>query len=553
MSWLGPFLVLMERYAADLPRLAELSPIQRAAGRVRAAATASGYCRRFEATRQPLARGAPKMLQLDLHPKPGIRLRGRVLTHEGHPVPRAEVRLLTEEGRPAFSVVEAHRGGFLHCVPAPGRYRLVAAAADQGFGFVGPFEVPAGEAAQALDVVLRGIGTIEGTVRTPEGLPVPDLTLRAIPPRGWPPTRPTSSLLRNVRADEPDYPGEGLTDGETRTNAEGSFRFSGLRPGKYFILAMDVDSPRAPPRRLCDTGGRLSIVLAPHRLRIRVRDEQGQPIPGAAVAFKGPRFNDVLPVTATGALDLFVRPAETYRLHAMVPGCPPAAASITVPERPYDTPLDLVLREAPPLGKLRLQLRGPDGVPMPTFQVTVLLESRATLFTVANPPLDAEGFYVEEFPPDRYLVEVLPGDPRRDFWFPLSEELEVVAGAETKRVWSAARAGGRVRVHVPPPPDLAKGAVLYLHLEALRAGESGTPSQEILNPFDQVIAYEKWVRTNPPGWIEEDPEDPAATTLLLEPGPYDFAVWAEGYRRFERSLNVVEGHSRLVEVQLVRK
>ena len=358
-----------------------------------------------------------------------------------------------------------------------------------------------------------------------------------------------------MRTDEAEFPGVGLTDGRALTDAEGRFRMGGLRPGHYAVLVVDADGlmGRKPPQRYCQTGETVPLVLDLHRLRVRVLDEQGRPVPGASLLFFGGHESrpGLRVEEATGAMDLVVRPGAQYMFQADVPGFSPAKTSLTIPEQPRETPLDLVLKPTPP-GQLRLKVQDPQGEPIIPMLFAVY-DRDTNLQTLRNTrESGSPESIIGDLPSGRYRLQVVPGLPGHGFWLPLREEIEIRPDGETQLLLRADRQGGRLRLVVRVPEERRAGQTVQLIIEALRPGSRERTASEVdlRRPSGSVV---KKVGLNPEGFVEHDREDPYVTTLLLEPGPYDLLVWAEGYGRFERPIQVVEGQLQEIEVPLVPK
>jgi hypothetical protein len=540
------------RYAVELPALARMSPAERAVARIMGHGLAPGHWQESGLLAGTLERRPPGDLRLDLRMTPGTRLTGRVVDRDGKPVPLSAVRLLPE-GAPELppETVTDDEGRYVLGIPRAGRYRVVAALPQAGSGFLDAFDAGPGPDVAAPDLVLRGDGVIEGVVRRPDGAPLGDAMVVALPEWGWRPARRSEWLLPGLRMEEHAHPGTGLTDGEAWTDATGAFRITGVRPGRYCLLALDVDDLHDPPLRVHATGTVASVVVETPRLRVRVRDEGGRALPGAHLFRKGPRGGldeDVRP--ASGCVDLSVRAGESWRLVVMVPAFPPVEASFTVPSRGLDHEVELVVRESAPRGSVRVRLQDRAGRAIRRFRTHFHLADGELLMATDSDVESGEDL-LEGIPVGRYRLVVHPGRPGRDRWLPVGQDdVEVAAERETAVRLRAERTGGRVRLRVRPPEGATAGQQYSLHVAAVRPGLPVPDKHDLVRRETPSATWLKSYRTAPKGEPEEDPDRASVSTILLEPGPYDLTVRAEGFQRFVRPIVIVEGETVEVEVRL---
>ena len=205
----------------------------------------------------------------------GGTARGLVRAAAGKPAPRAELVLLEEE--PSGSGHHAHRmsgvakadGRFELHVSRSGHYSVQARASGLGSGCRRDVGLDVARLPQDLRITIDGEGVLEGLLADPQGAPIKETRLKAVPADlGRTPTY----AERYDRELEP-----GLCCDSTRTDLAGRFRFTGLRPGDYVLTQGEgtVEKPIGGP---FSTGlEALAIVPAP-RLEIRVLQEDGSPV-----------------------------------------------------------------------------------------------------------------------------------------------------------------------------------------------------------------------------------------------------------------------------------
>jgi hypothetical protein len=540
------------KYEAELPLLDRLSPVERATILVGAQATAPGCCPFGGVLDQPLGRREPGRLRLDVQAERGVRIRGRIVGPDQRPVRDACVRLIAEDPTlpPGRDQLTDDQGRYWVCAGRPGRYRVVASAFGLGFVSSDPVEAGAAKDVSLPDLALRGIGVIEGVATTSDGRPLPDLLVVAMPTWVWESrnARAHPWLLWGVRADEALHPGEGLTDGQVRSDAEGRFRIAGLRPGRYVLVALELDDLANPPVRLCQTGGRRDVVAGTHRLRIVVRDDSGRPIPGARLSFNGDRpSRDVR--ERSGTLTLPVRPGETIECIASVLGYQHAEAVFRVPEQPEDHRVELVLQGARPRGRLEVLLKDPDGAVIPEFLGHVYSRTGFSLVTVEGRP-DREPRFTA-LPCGRFRLYLTPGREGRDFWLQLERDLELEPDVPTTVALVADRVGGRVHLRLVPPPDSIPGDTFDVQVDARRPGSVRPESGDRFESKAQIPRFRWLVNTAPKGQVESG--EPGEVSLLLEPGAYDLRIRTDNHRTFERPITVVARQAQRIEVQLEQR
>ncbi|MEV4110678.1 carboxypeptidase regulatory-like domain-containing protein [Nonomuraea sp. NPDC049695] len=192
-----------------------------------------------------------------------------------------------------------------------GTYVLIASAADRDPQVA---TLVVGDQPVDFNLVLAGSSKLTGVVRDLEGKPVPGAV----------------AVLTDVR-------GEVVTTGTT--DAEGTYGFSGVRPGGY-TLAVSADSyrPAAVPVEVVGTGQtRQDVELRPGaRLRGTVRVRHGGPLTDARVTLLDAAGN-VVGTTTTGDDGAYAFADLTGGQYTLIAtGYPPVADTVTVNGRDED-------------------------------------------------------------------------------------------------------------------------------------------------------------------------------------------------------------------------
>ncbi len=191
---------------------------------------------------------------------PSLEVRGRVVDDTGSPV--ADARISVRSDSWVHVIVDDERTG------VDGRFRL-----QRGLG-AGPIELTVEHAEHRrlerqltlptpeLTLVLQRGAALSGRVLDAWGAPVKNAELRLF--------------------------GAGRVSTDKTTDAQGAFRFTGLTPGGYSLLALRRDAPAGCARSAVEVPehGEVSTTLrmeAKHTLSGLVVDERGQPVEGVRV------------------------------------------------------------------------------------------------------------------------------------------------------------------------------------------------------------------------------------------------------------------------------
>ncbi len=487
----------------------------------------------------------PARVDLEVELEEARCVRGRVTDGAGRPVAGAQVRV---ENRAAWfaGALTDGEGRYELGVPAPPleAFRLVAEHAAFGVATSPPVAGDTPEPAELADLVLSADAGIAGEVSWPNGAPAADVEMEA------------------VRSREDDVEG-GSMRGSASTDARGRFRLPVTAGHRYEVgpVLHGDDVPRLPA--LAD-GPPLRFVLDAYRLRVRVRDAEGRPVPGTWVVVR--RIPNDLPAAwARGEVrdeplpqPVPWLPGTNYRAagpeaevrllvpagNAVLVSAPRdmqrvAEAAVEALGAAGERTIDLVLWPRSASGTIRVVRGAPAGAPAPAIGYLVQTLGGADL-SVGY--LDAEGRVPVPLPVGSLaltLVTVSAQSAPEDRssltyerpWsgdlaassFPWRGLVRVQPQRETL-VTPTFRRGARVRIRVEEGPGELAGTEVF-------ARRKGTEVDVPLRRFGrQAIAGEGDF------WVGEGLARPQVTSEdLLEPGEYVFRFRsAEGGAPVER-------------------
>lgn len=154
------------------------------------------------------------------------------------------------------------------------------------------------------------LGSLSGTVRTPSGSPVPDVSLKI----GW--FKTSSSSEDSGRNEVQEWMG----NIQQKTDSEGRYTFSCLPPGDYTISATKKNFSRATTRDIhLDEGETLNgidITLKPGgSINVTVVDEEtGRPIPFCFITVEGNNEKETANTDQSGKTMITGLPPGVYKL-----------------------------------------------------------------------------------------------------------------------------------------------------------------------------------------------------------------------------------------------
>jgi hypothetical protein len=507
-------------YALDTPELATLTDVQRLQARV--VAVVRGRGRSEERKLESLA---PGEIRLDVALNDVALVTGRVLDRAGRPVRDADVwfspRTLTgsadtdEEGRYAIPITQV------------ADHWICAREGARGAAVTGPVPLTPQAGYEAPDLVLAGPGMLQGIAVHPDGTPAARLRIYAIPEAlkerrigQFPGARFDGSQER-----EPGNPW-----GWTDTAEDGRFSMSGLRLGRYFFHS-DTD------RKLYATGSEVRLVVDAYRIRVRFRDDAGAPVHGYVLSARSDRGSMVAGNTSgpDAEMDIGVRPGETWSISIGSRVIQPVTKVVRVEKGTYEYLVVLPVRLARERGRLAVRLLDPAGEPVNDVRVSLYAGKDVILYETPVPdgvtPL---------VPVARYRLEAFGGDPFA-LYLPAEQEVEVAANT-TRACTVKARPAGRVRLtlKVHDAPDNLPGLRIY-----------AAPQQGV-----GKLYLGSTLRRTEGGWSMSSRKplnEPFLCERLLEPGPYELRIEAEGFHTVARPITIQPGEVAELEVELVRE
>jgi protocatechuate 3,4-dioxygenase beta subunit len=463
------------KFEASAQLVDELAPARRALADLVATAHAFGFQTQTQVIHlRTLAFDAAAPLRFVFTLAPGNTVTGRVVDRDGAPVRGADVELLVgmsgaSAKAPADKSGGAKRnacsrdttrsdGRFALNFVSRGSYALAAREPHKGAAYREKIDLAADEDRALGDVVLRGDGVLAGTVRYPNGAPARAVELWAIP--DWISKQPDALAATALQAREQEHD-DGLFYGEATTDADGRFRFTGLRPSNYAMRTPREDVVLEPHHLQYVLGTEnITLEVQTYRLVVHVKDSDGRPLSGANVAcaevsqaqdghLDTAKVDHSQAAAPDASACFAIEPDRTYALTATSPGCLAADDLAILAPGEYQHELDLVLHPAGAKGRLHMTLDGAGNTPVSTLEVafySALTDQRRESIGVLSP--DANG-WLPPIPPGRYRIDAGFGaaDGELPLFFPIRsrDEVEVRPGGTSEAVVHA-RAGARVRL-----------------------------------------------------------------------------------------------------------
>lgn len=458
-------------------------------------------------------------------------VRGRVVDGWGRPASGAGVDV-DGEGSGRFEATTDAEGRYEHAgIAAAGEtFRVVASHPSYGIAFSQPVGSGGTTEIELPDLVLASDAVLEGDVVWSDGSPAAGVRVDA---------------ARAADPESMDVPGS-----RARTDAQGHFRLPATAGTTYHVSLDEVATwgiggDRAPTQDGVGGGPPLRFVLDTYRIRVRVLDAEGRPLPTMRVlARRIPRERagelamgkaGDLPVPTSGVFE-----PTTTGLDARTELLVAAGVSILLSAGPSpdfisevaveglaaggERAVDLMLRSPSARGTIRVDLRGLDGVKRPPVWYALATIGGEVL---ARGYLDAQGRIPGLLPAGLWGLSLIPISARRaaepfdpfsaadpatgdvdSTCFRWGSGVRIHTGVETIVV-ADIRRGGRLRIRVADGPgDLGATEVF--------ARRKGTDVELPLRRFArQAIAGEGDF------WIGNGLARPQVTTEdLLEPGEY---------------------------------
>jgi hypothetical protein len=526
-------------YTADVSAFAALPDVVRAPARIVVDASAPG--------RRPMGRalsayatpgGGPRTgTTAPLVLERGATLRGRVVDGAGRPVAGATVTARSADDEHATESRTDAEGRYAVGVEVSQAHSLHVVRTGVGAAVVGPIALSRDVDAEAADVVLRDLGVLEGVARFEDGSPAAGVPVAAAP-EGTP---------TDFDAAEP-APGGGCLTNRTTSGSDGAFRLTGLVPGRYALTAGPGGPTEGAP--VYATGRQdADVVVSAVRVRLRVRDGEGRPVPGAlyrAAWFENGGEEQALGtvLAADGVVELWGRAGRRLLLSAEVPGHPLAEAVVSLGRGRNEADAALTIRPATgPKGWIRVALTARGGERLESFQAYCVTALSETLIPWREDPVADRAGRLPPLFPGRYRLTVYPGrGPNAaplELFFPIETVVVVNPGAETPLALEARR-GGRVRLNVSARGGAALGEGAVRVEARPRAGGRAVQLPVFVRPADDGGWYVGGVVA----------KAPCTGLFLFEPGGYDLHVAAEGYKPTVAPLAIAPGEITDVAVVL---
>ena len=449
-------------------------------------------------------------------------------------------------------------GAGVYRVPfdAEGFYYASVAAPGVGFRCLGPFALEPGAHVDGGTVVVAETSRLSGIVRSPDGSPMPGLSVRAYPAdvegllaRGFERIpRPGDSSW------SPPAPGavEGLATcpgaawGEVRTDETGRFRFRGLAPGQYELVTW----LEGPVRHgVFPTGSSVELIDGRHILHGRVIDAEGLPVPGAEVSILVESREELTVLDASSPDGSFVFGVEPGKVSVTASAlrAPSASREIDFSTEPFVAAVELVLDFQAEMGQLDLRLVDDRGRPLSGLPIEAFPRLPDAMYVSNGIPVGLrKGHPLSELPPGEYrlklggelfgLSDVGSSEPA---YLSIERDITIRAG-ETTRVSLVVPRASRIEfgLRTWDPGDsphfaeawleTLKGGRRDLTVFSERTGGSLTTSMALVMGSGQV-------------------SEP------LEGGAYTLHIEAAGFRPFSQPVVLAPGEILPVEVKLSRR
>jgi len=463
-------------------------------------------------------------------------VRGQVVC-DGEPLRFAAVSLAPADGK-------SQRGGFAFTdpdgryaitVPGPGKFQVWSRRRDVEVGSTGVFSSDGVHDATAPLLRLHRLPEKRGAVRYEDGTPVSDLTFEIDHPSFDIHYDPWVPSLGHVRV---------------RTDDRGEFRvvlprvndMNGRLKGGFTVEIPGVEAEKTGFDPAAST---LLLTLPAHRLRTRLADDRGSPLPGKEVSFfrQGKRWAAARGATdENGEVSLFLEPGVFGHLFLVGAGHAPVTMAVEVPETGNESVITLDVPDRELAGSLAFLMRTPAGEPV--FPVEVDVET-------------PEGFDIveESFKSDDDRVVLPPGAYSVRLWSSKEhptwkEEVPDIRSVVKLDENVVVRSGETTTIEVEWMPTAALAVKLLVpegvkgDLEGSRAFLEAAGAER-----QQVSMAPKYGRGYGPlranAWL--------FTTWLQDPGSYLLTIEAEGFRTISRDVKLVADEVTWVEMVMERE
>ena len=504
-------------FAVEVAQLSKLSEEQRHVGEL-AARVDSPDRRPGRSEKVRLRDREPGEIRLDVTLEAGGAVTGRVVDRFGEPVNDAEVWFSPEAL--LKSTETGPDGRYSLPVEASGQYWICARRGDLGAAVAGPLHIT--EAGlRAEDLVLDGPGTLRGVAVHPDGTPARQLMVHAVPESlhgkkitSWPVGRFDGSVER-----EP-----GLSWGWARTGLDGRFTIGGIQQGRYWFK-------EDTKRTLYNIGSEVRLIVEGYRIRVYLRDENGEPAHGFAVSARSARGSKAGYTNEDAMIDINARPGDEWVITIGSRTVQPAAARVNVREGTYDYEVVLPVRMARERGRLQVTLNDPQGEPIP--------DSRVSLFTLDDDAILYEDSLDEGrtplVPAGRYRIVGHPGSALA-LYLPVEGHADVRAD-RIEPVTLTARPCGRLRFTFKTDLPFTRVRIKATPQQGAKPVWLGAPFYPLPNGGYRWGGHYKV-------------NEPVLAWRRLEPGPWKLEIEPTGFLPRTIPVNVLAGEIVDVEVEL---
>lgn len=533
-----------------LPELAELTPLERSVSALIVEPVESGL--RF-APRPPypgkvrIGRRCgivvrpetnPVVMRLIVPVLPDNLVTGRVVDAAGTPVKGAHVRCWGDGN--AGEACTDDDGGFAFHVSKSGSFDLYIWATGLRHVSREDQRLPADVETDLGTFTLAAEYPHAGRVRYADGEPVAGVGV----------TCTFFSRHRGSRMPPMVTCADQSSSASARTDAKGEFRIM-VADASWWVSA-ELPGPASAKNRKGDglLGSVRGAVLdhefevTAHRLRLRVLDEGGEPVPGVRIEARGwkldadveakPAWTERVSTSREGRADLFVPHGSRWQLSFIHSGAAPHSEIITAPAQGNESAHLITLAPLALDSGIRVALTAPDGTALMPAVLKITTEAKAEIWSRR---IEANGFQLA-LAPGTYNVRVQPIESTKrgimtHRWMPVTQTVTVAEGAVTD-----------VRGVPTPAAHLALVFRGKPENEDERFGMNHPEVRLVHRESGRSIRTWLWRwEWDKPAFVDED----------LEAGAWDLRVELDGFDVYEAGITMKAGEVGTHDVQVRQK